>query len=121
MGSWANLLAIIVVILITILGQLRLNAWNRSFYEHIEAFNRGAIDQKPKLLKDLRNVLRICWRIVNANARLTFVTAAYGWLTTIAPILAAAPGYFGGNLTFGELMGCRGVLSSADIATMVYR
>ena len=52
----------------------------------------------------LRNVLRVWWRIVSATARLTFVTAGYGWLTTIAPILAAAPGYFGGNLTFGELM-----------------
>jgi putative ATP-binding cassette transporter len=72
--------------------------------EHIEEFNRDAIGQKPKLLKDLRNVLRVWWRIVNANARLTFVTAGYGWLTIIAPILAAAPGYFGGNLTFGELM-----------------
>ena len=72
--------------------------------EHIEQFNRDAIDQKPKLLEDLRNVLRVWWGIVNANARLTFVTAGYGWLTTIAPILAAAPGYFAGNLTFGELM-----------------
>ena len=72
--------------------------------EHIEQFNRDAIDQKPKLLEDLRNVLRVWWGIVNANARLTFVTAGYGWLTTIAPILAAAPGYFGGNLTFGEHM-----------------
>jgi putative ATP-binding cassette transporter len=72
--------------------------------EHIEEFNREAIAQKPKLLGDLRNVLRVWWRIVNANARLTFVTAGYGWFTTIAPIVAAAPGYFGGNLTFGELM-----------------
>ena len=72
--------------------------------EHIGEFNGDAVDQKPKLLVDLRNVLRVWWGIVNANARLTFVTAGYGWFTTIAPILAAAPGYFGGNLTFGELM-----------------
>jgi putative ATP-binding cassette transporter len=72
--------------------------------EHIEEFNGDAIGQKPKLLGDLRNVLRVWWRIVNANARLTFVTTGYGWFTIIAPILAAAPGYFSGNLTFGELM-----------------
>jgi vitamin B12/bleomycin/antimicrobial peptide transport system ATP-binding/permease protein len=72
--------------------------------EHAEEFDEDAMDQKPKLLGNLRNVLRVWWRIVNANARLTFVTAGYGWFTTIAPILAAAPGYFGGNLTFGELM-----------------
>jgi len=35
------------------------------------------------------------WRIVNANMRLTWVTAGYGWLTIVAPILVAAPGYFG--------------------------
>jgi putative ATP-binding cassette transporter len=72
--------------------------------EHIEEFSGDAIDHKPKLLADLQNVLRVWWRIVNASARLTFVTAGYGWFATIAPILAAAPGYFGGNLTFGELM-----------------
>ena len=82
--------------------------------EHIERFNGDAIDQKPRLLDDLRNVLRVWWRIVNANARLTFVTAAYGWFTIIAPLLAAAPGYFGGNLTFGELMMVAGAFSQVQ-------
>jgi len=35
----ANLLAIVVVILITVLGQLRLNAWNRPFYDAIAQKN----------------------------------------------------------------------------------
>ena len=82
--------------------------------EHIERFNGDAIDQKPRLLDDLRNVLRIWWRIVNANARLAFVTAGYGWFTIIAPLLAAAPGYFGGNLTFGELMMVVGAFSQVQ-------
>jgi len=38
-GILAKLLAIIVVILITILGQLRLNAWNRPFYDAIAERN----------------------------------------------------------------------------------
>jgi vitamin B12/bleomycin/antimicrobial peptide transport system ATP-binding/permease protein len=82
--------------------------------EHIEEFNGDAIHQKPKLLADLRNLLRVWWRIVNANARLTFVTAGYGWFATIAPILAAAPAYFAGNLTFGELMMVAGAFTQVQ-------
>lgn len=32
------------------------------------------------------------------------MTAGYGWLTIVAPILVAAPVYFSGDLTFGGLM-----------------
>ena len=35
----ANLLAVVVVILVTVLGQLRLNAWNRPFYDAIAQEN----------------------------------------------------------------------------------
>jgi putative ATP-binding cassette transporter len=35
---------------------------------------------------------------------LTWVTAGYGWITIVAPILIAAPVYFTGNLSFGGLM-----------------
>src|SRR6185437_1559328 len=31
-------------------------------------------------------------------------TAGYGWAALVVPILVASPGYFGGNLSFGELM-----------------
>ena len=34
----------------------------------------------------------------------TWVTAGYGWLTLVAPILVAAPAYFAGSLSFGGLM-----------------
>ena len=56
------------------------------------------------LFTELNDILRIMWRIVGATTRLTWITAGYGWSTIIAPILIAAPGYFGGNLSFGELM-----------------
>ena len=42
--------------------------------------------------------------IVGATARLTWVTAGYGWISIIAPIVIAAPAYFSGRLSFGELM-----------------
>jgi putative ATP-binding cassette transporter len=37
-------------------------------------------------------------------ARLTWVTSGHGWLGIVTPILVAAPGYFGGGLSFGGLM-----------------
>ena len=74
--------------------------------EHIDsvALHGGEADEKQRLTADLNNVLRALWRIVHASTRLTWVTAGYGWFTLIAPILVAAPGYFGGELSFGGLM-----------------
>ncbi len=43
-------------------------------------------------------------RLVTGLTRLTWVTAGYGWVTLVAPILVAAPLYFAGNLSFGGLM-----------------
>jgi putative ATP-binding cassette transporter len=64
----------------------------------------GESDEERHLDSELDRVLDLARQIANAVARLTFVTAGYGWLAIIAPIVAAAPGYFGGQLTFGELM-----------------
>jgi len=43
-------------------------------------------------------------RLVTGLTELTWVTAGYGWLTLVAPILAAAPAYFAGDLSFGGMM-----------------
>lgn len=74
--------------------------------EHVDgiALHGGEGDEKQRLNAELDRVIRIMRRIVRATTRLTWVTAGYGWFTLIAPILVAAPGYFGGDLTFGELM-----------------
>ena len=53
---------------------------------------------------DLDRVLAMMRSIVGATAKLTWVTAGYGWISLVAPIVIAAPGYFGGQLSFGELM-----------------
>ena len=39
------------------------------------------------------------------------MTAGYGWLTLVAPILVAAPAYFSGTLTFGGLMMAAGAFT----------
>jgi vitamin B12/bleomycin/antimicrobial peptide transport system ATP-binding/permease protein len=74
--------------------------------EHIDAvaLYGGEKDENQRLTTQLENVLRIMRQIVNAITRLTWVTAGYGWFTIIAPIIVAAPGYFGGDLSFGALM-----------------
>jgi vitamin B12/bleomycin/antimicrobial peptide transport system ATP-binding/permease protein len=74
--------------------------------EHIDsvALYGGEQDEKQRLTTELEDVLRVMRRIVSAATRLTWITAGYGWFTLIAPILVAAPGYFGGNLSFGALM-----------------
>ncbi len=64
----------------------------------------GEQDEKQRLSIELKNVLEVMRRIVTATTRLTWVTGGYGWFTIIAPILVAAPGYFGGDLSFGGLM-----------------
>ncbi|WP_051231239.1 ABC transporter ATP-binding protein/permease [Kaistia adipata] len=66
--------------------------------------NAGETDEKKRLNEELDRVLDVMRRFVNAVARLTWVTAGYGWIGIVAPIVIAAPGYFGGKLSFGELM-----------------
>src|ERR1700736_2606997 len=64
----------------------------------------GELDEKRSLTIELEQVLRVMRQIVSATTRLTWITAGYGWFTIIAPIVVAAPGYFGGDLSFGALM-----------------
>jgi putative ATP-binding cassette transporter len=66
--------------------------------------NAGEPDEKQHLDEELGRVIDITRRFVNALARLTWVTAGYGWIGLVAPIVIAAPAYFGGTLSFGELM-----------------
>jgi putative ATP-binding cassette transporter len=60
--------------------------------------------EKRRLGLDLENVLVMVREIVDATARLTWITAGYGWISIVAPIAIASPAYFSGRLSFGELM-----------------
>lgn len=64
----------------------------------------GEADEKAKLERDLQTVLAAARRIMSAAVRLTWVTAGYGWITVVAPIVIASPVYFSGSLSFGGLM-----------------
>jgi vitamin B12/bleomycin/antimicrobial peptide transport system ATP-binding/permease protein len=74
--------------------------------EHIDAIAlaSGEADEARRIEIDLDAVLQATKRLVNGLTNLTWITAGYGWFTTVAPILVAAPLYFGGSLTFGGLM-----------------
>lgn len=48
----------------------------------------------------LASIRHLAWALTN----LTWVTAGFGWLAIIVPILIASPAYFAGTITFGGLM-----------------
>ena len=74
--------------------------------EHVDAISLagGEQDERRRLELDLANVLAATRRILGAIVRLTWVTAGYGWITVVAPIVIASPVYFSGDMTFGGLM-----------------
>jgi putative ATP-binding cassette transporter len=74
--------------------------------EHIDAISLagGEAEEARRIKLDLAAVLSAMRALVIGHTNLTWVTAGYGWLTIVAPILVAAPLYFGGNVTFGGLM-----------------
>jgi putative ATP-binding cassette transporter len=74
--------------------------------EHIDAIavSAGEADEERRIEIDLAAVLAATARLVTGLTNLTWITAGYGWFTLVAPILAAAPLYFAGNISFGGLM-----------------
>jgi len=74
--------------------------------EHIDAISLagGEAEEARRIKMNLATVLSAMRGLVLGHTNLTWVTAGYGWLTIVAPILVAAPLYFGGNVSFGGLM-----------------
>ena len=74
--------------------------------EHIDAIalSGGEADEERRIEVDLAAVLAATGRLVTGLTNLTWITSGYGWFTLVAPILAAAPLYFAGNISFGGLM-----------------
>ncbi len=68
------------------------------------ALDGGASQERGFLDRPVDAVVAITRRLAYALARLTWITSGYGWLGNIVPILAAAPSYFQGQLSFGGLM-----------------
>jgi putative ATP-binding cassette transporter len=74
--------------------------------EHLDGISlaSGEEDERRRVELHLGNVLAATKRLVAGLTNLTWVTAGFGWITTVAPILVAAPLYFSGKISFGGLM-----------------
>jgi putative ATP-binding cassette transporter len=74
--------------------------------EHLDGISLadGEADERRRVELHLANVIAAMRRLVAGLTSLTWVTAGFGWITGIAPILVAAPLYFGGKTSFGGMM-----------------
>ena len=74
--------------------------------EHLDGISlaSGEADELRRVQLHLGNVLTATRRLVLGLTNLTWVTAGFGWVTNVAPILVAAPLYFAGKISFGGLM-----------------
>ncbi len=74
--------------------------------EHVDDISlaQGEGDERRRIERRLIDVLRATRRIVWGHTNLEWVTAGFGWITIVAPILVAAPLYFTGKVSFGGLM-----------------
>src|ERR671919_1274605 len=64
----------------------------------------GEADERRILNGAVDSIVTVMTRLAGGLARLTWITSGYGWLALVVPIVVAAPGYFGGELSFGALM-----------------
>jgi len=74
--------------------------------EHLDGISlaAGESHERQRVELHLTNVLAATRRLVIGLTNLTWVTAGFGWITIVAPILVAAPLYFSGKISFGGLM-----------------
>jgi putative ATP-binding cassette transporter len=84
--------------------------------EHIDAIalSGGEADEARRIEGDVNGVIAATARLVTGLTNLTWITSGYGWFTLVAPILAAAPLYFAGNISFGGLMLAAGAFNQVQ-------
>jgi putative ATP-binding cassette transporter len=68
------------------------------------SLDRGECDERKMAAERLASVIKLDQALATMRARLTWVTAGYGWIGLVAPIIVAAPGYFSNTMTLGDLM-----------------
>jgi putative ATP-binding cassette transporter len=74
--------------------------------EHVDgiALAAGEADERRRVEMHISNVMRTMRRLVRGLTNLTWVTAGFGWISGMAPILISAPLYFTGKTSFGGMM-----------------
>lgn len=68
------------------------------------------------LYRIFSNVLAATRLIITSQTNLTWVSAGFGWGGLVVPVLAAAPAYFSGQLSFGGLMMAVGAFNQVNAA-----
>ena len=84
--------------------------------EHVDgiALADGEADERRRVEMHIGNVMIAMRRLVRGLTNLTWVTAGFGWITGLAPILVSAPLYFSGKTTFGGMMMAAAAFSQAQ-------
>lgn len=81
---------------------------------------RGEERERQRIVSRIGAVLAVIRQLVTANTNLTWVSAGFGWLAQVAPIVIAAPVYFSGQITFGGLMMAVGAFNQVNLALRWY-
>lgn len=81
---------------------------------------RGEERERLRIVGRIAAVLTVIRQLVTANTNLTWVSAGFGWLAQVAPIVIAAPVYFSGQITFGGLMMAVGAFNQVNLALRWY-
>ncbi|HEX4025190.1 MAG TPA: CocE/NonD family hydrolase [Steroidobacteraceae bacterium] len=84
--------------------------------EHLDGISlaSGEAGETRRVELNLAGVLAAMRRLVSGLTNLTWITAGFGWVTQVAPIIVAAPLYFQGTLSFGGLMMAAAAFSQAQ-------
>ncbi|TAM09374.1 MAG: ABC transporter ATP-binding protein/permease [Nevskiaceae bacterium] len=86
--------------------------------EHLDGISlaAGEADEQRRIRIDLHEVLEATRLVVLSLTNLTWVTATFGWITNIFPVLVAAPLYFSGKLSFGGLIMAAAAFTQAEVS-----
>jgi putative ATP-binding cassette transporter len=84
--------------------------------EHLDGISlaHGEEGELRRVELHLNGVLLAMRRLVTGLTNLTWVTAGFGWITIVAPIIVASPLYFEGTLSFGGMMQAAAAFSQAQ-------
>jgi len=84
--------------------------------EHLDGITlaAGEADERRDLETRVGNLMMAMRRLVRGLTNLTWVTAGFGWIAGVVPILVAAPLYFSGKTTFGGTMMAAAAFTQAE-------
>ncbi|RYE61787.1 MAG: ABC transporter ATP-binding protein/permease, partial [Oxalobacteraceae bacterium] len=81
---------------------------------------RGEASEVFRVHTAIDGVLGMLRKLAWALTNLTWVSAGFGWLALVAPIIIASPMYFSGSLSFGGLMMAVGAFNQVNQALRWY-